>query len=260
MLKELFIVDKQTGTLLLQRSYQEVQSSSSLVTGFLQAIFGLYQYAEAELASTESGIGLESLNMIGMRWLYEEKKGLIFVAVTEKEVPLELLREQLSLIVDTFIDRFGTPFEALYGGGIEKWLNSDFNIFIPQLDELIAQWIQMANVEKSAKMMDFLDVIQNVIERLNNFPGFNNLIAGGQLDVLSEAFQDGNWDMSFLINQDENTLRMKIENIFNTIMQYFWEHIPDQIHYLCIQHVFPYLKKDWERVIESKLDKLFIQL
>lgn len=259
MLKEVWIVHKQSGSILLQRSYRAVQMSGRLVSGFLQAIYGLYQYAESELTSTKSG-GLESINLMGMRWLYEEKQGLIFIGVSEKDAPLDMLREQLGLVADTFINRFGTPFEALYGGGIDKWLAGDFTPIIPQLDDIIAQWEKMKEVEKSAKVMDFLDVVQSVIQRMHNFPGFDILVEGGQLDVLGEAFQAGNWDMSFLASQDESMLRAKIEGIFRTIMQYFRTNYPDQVAYLSIQHIFPYLKTDWDRIIEAKLDKIFVQI
>jgi len=259
MIKELWIVDKQSGTTLLQRGYGQTQTSERLMSGFLQAIYGLYQYAESELASAEGGKGLESINMVGMRWLYEEKKGLIFIAATDKETQLELLLSQLNLIADTFIEKFGSPFEALYGGGLEKWLEGDFSPFLLELDDIVSQWDQMKRVENAAKVMDFLDVVQNVMERFQNFPGFDTLIEGGHLDILGQAFADGNWDMSFLSSIDESDLREKIERIFGHIMEFFISQGLDVIT-LCRTYLHPYFKTDWTRIKETGLDDLLIQL
>jgi hypothetical protein len=260
MLKEVWIVDKQTGTILLQRSYRDVMISPSLVSGFLQAIYGLYQYAESELASTESGKGLESLNMAGMRWLYVEKKGLIFIAATDAQTEIQLLRDQLGMIAETFITKFGSPFDALYTTGVETWIQSDFNPFIPELDAIISQWEQMKDVEKSAKMMDFLDVVQNIMQRFQYFPGFNQLVEGGQLDILGEAFSEGNWDMSFLSSLDEEEIRRKIEGILFAIMDYFKSNLGDQLSYYISQYFLPYFKSDWARIKEAKIDEILVQV
>ncbi|MHC1591677.1 MAG: hypothetical protein ACXQS8_06305 [Candidatus Helarchaeales archaeon] len=259
MIKEIWIVDKQTGTTLLQRSYGHQPTSDRLMSGFLQAIYGLYQYAEAELASAESGKGLESINMAGMRWLYVEKKGLIFIAATDKETPLSLLIDQLNLIADNFIGKFGSPFEALYGGGLDKWLQGDFSGFLPELDDIISQWEQVKKVENAAKIMDFLDVVQNVMEKFQNYPGFSTLIEGGHLDILGQAFSDGNWDMSFLSDLDEKDLKEKISNILNHMMEFF---IAQNVNVRALnqQYIHPYMKTDWIRIKEVGLDELFIEL
>ena len=261
MLKEVWIVDKQTGTILLTRSYRTTQTSASLVSGFLQAIYGLYQYAEAELASMESGKGLESLNMVGMRWLYAEKKGLIIIAATDKDTDIELLRNQVEMVAETFITKFGSPFDALYTTGVENWVQSDFSGFIPELDAIISQWEQMKAVEKSAKMMDFLDVVQNLMQRFQSFPGFASLVEGGQLEILGEAFSDGNWDMSFLSSIDEEELRRKIEGILFAIVDFFKSSIPkDHLPYYIVQFFLPYFKTDWARIKEAKLDEILVQV
>lgn len=259
MIKEIWIVEKQSAKTLLHRSYRETQTSSTLMSGFLQAIYGLYQYAESELASTEGGKGLESLNMVGMRWLYIDQRGIIFVAATDKETPIELLQEQLKLIATTFMDKFGSPIEALYSGGIDKWLDKDFSVFLPELDDIITQWEKMKTVESAAKLMDFLDVIQNVMERLQNFPGFHYLVEEGLLDILGQAFSDGNWDMSFLSSLDEQHMRTAIESVLTQIMTYFRSELTDA-PFLCMKHLHPYIKSDWPRIKAAKLDELFVQL
>ena len=260
MIKELWICEKQSGRILLQRSYRGIESSQSLVNGFLQAIYGLYQYAEAELASSEGGKGLESLNMVGMRWLYEEKKGLILIIATDKESDLELLKEQLNLIADSFINRFGSPFEALYGGGIEKYFSSDFNSFYTELDTIINQWEQMKGVADAAKRMDLLDVIQNVIQRFQSFPNFSNLIQGGDLDVIGQAFGTaGDWDPSFLMSIDIPIIKEKIQNVFIYIKDYYMNYNPDQFPLLMTSYIYPYIKSDWERIKEVGLDDIFIK-
>ena len=259
MIKELWICEKQTGRILLQRSYRGIESSQSLVNGFLQAIYGLYQYAESELASVEGGKGLESLNMVGMRWIYEEKKGLILIAATDKDADLEMLKEQINLIADSFINRFGSPFEALYGGGIDKYLASDFNSFFSELDTIINQWEQMKNVADAAKRMDLLDVIQNIIQRFQSFPNFSDLIQGGELDVIGQAFESsGDWDPSFLMSIDIPIIKEKIKNVFHYIKDFYMQSNSEQFPSLLSKYVYPYIKNDWERIKEVELDDIFI--
>ena len=259
MIKELWICEKQTGRILLQRSYRGIESSQSLVSGFLQAIYGLYQYAESELASAEGGKGIESLNMVGMRWIYEEKRGCIFIVATDKESDLSILKDQIELIANSFLNRFGSPFEALYGGGIEKYIASDFNSFYPELDTIIEQWKQMKSVVDSAKRMDLLDVIQNVIQKFQSFPDFSSLIEGADLDIIGQAFgSTGDWDPSFLMSIDVPIIIEKIQNVFAYIKNYYTQYYPEQLPKLMADNILTYMKTDWERIKEVGLDDIFI--
>ena len=143
--------------------------------------------------------------------------------------------------------------------GIEKYLSSDFNSFLPELDTIIQQWEQMKGVADAAKRMDLLDVIQSVIQRFQSFPDFSTLIAGGDLDVIGQAFQTGGgWDPSFLMSIDIPIIKEKIQNVFIYIKNYYNTYYPDQLPGLMANYIYPYIKTDWERIKEVGLDDIFI--
>ena len=55
-------------------------------------------------------------------------------------------------------------------------------------------------------------------------------------------------------------MRTKLENILHQIMNYFNSQNPQDVPFLCMKHIHPYLRQDWSRIKEANLDLLFVEL
>jgi hypothetical protein len=269
ILQEFWIVEKKSGRCMFNKSYASVSTDPDLLTSFLSA---LYRFSE-EVSTKQQGI--ESVEMGGLKWVYIDKDNLLYIAAADKTDKSSDLRAQVNVIRINFTDKFTEckedDFSERWDGNITK-----FEVFTDKVDELKDHWTKLEKVTDAAEMMDILEVYQHIF---NRFSKIIHTIKKGraQLDekmrhlkeVLPKSFQkavysDTGWDLLTInvFQQDinEQELRTNLETMLqyylDILKEIFKERMPEIVRSL----IFPYLRSDWSRISNLKLDKMFIDL
>ena len=94
-----FIIEKNSGRAIFSRKYSKITIDENLLSGFMSALYG---FAQGELKDT----GIENVDMGGIRWVYVEGKGLLFISASEKEDDPLMLKSQLEQISEMFFETF----------------------------------------------------------------------------------------------------------------------------------------------------------
>jgi hypothetical protein len=256
LLHTIYIVEKKSGRAIFSKSYA-FKIDETLISGFLSALYG---FAQAEL---EEKSGVDNIDMSGNRFVYVDDAGLLYIGCADKNDSAEMLHEQLDVIKDSFKPAFSIPED----GGFDK-LNWDgnettFRPFEETLDMLVQQWEKAKKVAKSAYMMDLIDVYQNILQALAQFPEFYRLkeAYGDELDISKMLFQDGTADMEAFGEIDENNIRENLNGIVGRFISLLKSSMDSDTFIKRLnQFIFPFLKKDFARIKEAKADEFFIRL
>jgi hypothetical protein len=256
LLHTIYIVEKKSGRAIFSKSYA-FKIDETLISGFLSALYG---FAQAEL---EEKSGVDNIDMSGNRFVYVDDGGLLYIGCADKNDSAEMLHEQLDVIKDSFKPAFSIPEE----GGFDM-LNWDGNVttfrpFEETLDMIVQQWEKAKKVAKSAYMMDLIDVYQNVLQALAQFPEFYRLkeTCGDQLDITKMIFEDGSADMEMLGEIDENDIRQNLNSVVEQFVSLLKSSMDNDTYIKRVnQFIFPFFKKDFARIKEAKADEFFIRL
>ncbi|MFX0139602.1 MAG: hypothetical protein ACFFDN_38535 [Candidatus Hodarchaeota archaeon] len=269
ILQEFWIVEKKSGRCMFNRSYSRVGTDPDLLTSFLSA---LYRFSE-EVSTKQQGI--ESVEMGGLKWVYIDKDNLLYIAAADKEDKSSDLRAQVNVMRINFVEKFPESkeddFSETWDGNITK-----FEVFTEKIDELTDHWKKLKKVTDAAAMMDILEVYQHIFNHLSKI--IHTIKRGReQLDekmfhlkeVLPQSFQnavysDTGWDLLTInvfqqdINELElrNSLKTMLTYYLDILQEIFKEKMPEIIRSL----IFPYLRSDWGRISNLKLDKELIDL
>jgi len=255
LLHTVYVIEKLSGRAIFSKSY-EIKIDEALISGFLSALYG---FAQAELADK----GVDNIDMSGIRFVYIDDRGLLYIGAADKEDSAPMLHEQLNVIKDSFNDTFEIPEEQ----GFEK-LNWDGNIntfksFEETLDMLAEQWEMAKKVAKSAYMMDLIDVYQTFLQTLAKFPEFSRLglADGAELDISKMAFEEGTADMMKLAQLDEEEMKVNLNSILKHFLSILEQSMDKNTFQQRLQeYIFPAIKNDWARIREAKVDEIFINL
>ncbi|MHA1264337.1 MAG: hypothetical protein ACTSRS_03800 [Candidatus Helarchaeota archaeon] len=255
MLHSIYVIEKKSGRAIFSKSYQ-FSIDETLISGFLSALYG---FAQAELEDK----GVDNIDMYGNRFVYVDSRGLLYIGAADKEDSASMLHEQMNVIADSFNRTFNIPEDE----GFDKleW-DGNMNIFRPfdeTLDMLIEQWEMAKKVAKSAYMMDLIDVYQNFLQALAEFPEFQQLglADGEELDISRMAFEEGTADMMRLAQLDEIEIQKNLNTILENFVTILKRSMNPQTYLLRLEKlIFPILKNDWSRIKEAKADEFFINL
>ena len=88
---------------MFNRSYGTTTTDPDLLTSFLSA---LYRFSE-EVSSRHKGI--ESIEMGGLKWAYNDKDNLLFIAAADKEDDTSDIRAQVNIIVWMYSKNISKP-------------------------------------------------------------------------------------------------------------------------------------------------------
>ncbi|MHA1378863.1 MAG: hypothetical protein ACTSRG_10820 [Candidatus Helarchaeota archaeon] len=270
MLQDFWIVEKKSGRCLFNKSYGDTTTDPDLLTSFLSA---LYRFSE-EVSTRHKGI--ESIEMGGLKWAYNDKDNLLFIVTAEKDDNTSDMRSQVNIMRINFLEQFPEcaeeNFSETFDGNITR-----FDKFATIVDELIHSWRELEKVTNAAEMMDILEVYQQVFDRLSKIiPTIKNKgrkkINDKMLhlkEVLPKSFEnisysETGWDFLTInvfhqdINEEELRigLRAMLRYYFDILLDIFKEKMPEIIRSL----LFPYLRSDWNRISKLKLDEIFIDL
>jgi hypothetical protein len=156
----IWVLDSESGTKLLYKSFLKTDADEDIVSGFLTAFhhFSMIEFQES----------LDSIEMGGLRWVYilEDNYKLLFVAADTKHTKTEFILARLNVIRNAFIKQFDSIWEKRG----HNW-DGDINIFLPFLNEIEDyhdQWEEFEDLAKTADFFDILGVFQRVLIMLRN--------------------------------------------------------------------------------------------
>ncbi len=268
ILQDFWIVEKKSGRCLFNRSYGNTTTDPDLLTSFLSA---LYRFSE-EVSTRHKGI--ESIEMGGLKWAYIDKDDFLFITAAEKEDETSDIRAQVNIIRINFLEKHPECKENFH----EKWDGniSKFDPFAAIIDELINSWKELEKVTNVAEMMDILEVYQQIFNRLSKvIPSIKK--GKEKLDqkmlhlkeVLPLSFQnisytESGWDLLTInvFQQDINDVELRYG--LKTMLRYYLDILKDifkdKITEIVRSLIFPYIRSDWNRISNLKLDQVFIEL
>ncbi|MFX1451730.1 MAG: hypothetical protein ACFFCM_12855 [Promethearchaeota archaeon] len=269
ILQEFWIVEKKSGRCMFNRSYGSTSTDPDLLTSFLSA---LYRFSE-EVSTRQKGI--ESVEMGGLKWAYIDQDNLLYIAAAEKQDKSSDIRAQVNVIRINFTEKYP---ECKEDGFSEKWDGNitKFDVFVEKIDELTDHWKRLKKVTDAAEIMDILEVFQQIF---NRFAKIIPTIKKGKekldqkmrtlKEVLPQSFHDigysdTGWDLLtvnvFQQDINEQELRTSLITMLRYYMDLLQEIFTDQMPQIIRSLVFPYLRSDWSRISNLKLDKVFVDL
>jgi hypothetical protein len=156
----IWVLDSESGTKLLYKSFLKTSADEDIVSGFLTAF---YHFSMIEFQES-----LDSIEMGGLRWVYilEDNYKLLFVAADTKDTKTEFILARLNVIRNAFIKQFDSIWEKRG----HNW-DGDINIFLPFLNEIEDyhdQWEEFEDLAKTADFFDVLGIFQKVLIMLRN--------------------------------------------------------------------------------------------
>lgn len=251
MLHSLHVIEKISGRSIFSKNFKESSMTidSALISGFLTA---MNAFAQSELADK----GIENIDMKNIRWVYIDDRDLLFILGAEKNEEPEMLKNQLKVIKDSFIEFFYLE----DGFSTIKWDGNVtiFQDFEPVLEESVKNWEEAKKVKNAAELMDLLDIYQKLFSKLALFPEAKPLNLE-DIDIMEMAFEDSSWNVKKLAKLNEEDLRQKLRDViskFIIILQKTAENYALKVR----KHVFPYIREDWKRIKDAKMDQDIINL
>ena len=156
----IWVLDSESGTKLLYKSFLKTSADEDIVSGFLTAF---YHFSMIEFQES-----LDSIEMGGLRWVYilEDNYKLLFVAADTKDTKTEFILARLNVIKNAFIKQFDSIWEKRG----HNW-DGDINIFLPFLNEIEDyhdQWEEVEDLAKKADFFDILGVFQKILIMLRH--------------------------------------------------------------------------------------------
>lgn len=249
----IYTLERLSGRAIYTKDYGHIQVEENLLSGFMAALFG---FSESELKDT----GIENIDMGGMRWVYVDLKGLLFICACSKDEDPVMLKNQLELIASSFCERFviKEDFSEL------NW-NGNLKIFEPMdiiVDSLMESWQKAKLVADAAALMDLLDVFQSIITAFTKNVRLDTEYK--ELDLVGMAFDGdtGTWDMEMLSSVDPTDLRDRLERILTNFLVLVKDAVQNEEYYHMILHnsIYPIIKHEWSRIKEGKIEDFIINL
>ncbi|MHA1298911.1 MAG: hypothetical protein ACTSO9_05645 [Candidatus Helarchaeota archaeon] len=251
MLYSVFLMERASGRMLYSKQFGKIKIDENLLSGFLTALDG---FARGEFKES----GIENIDMGGIRWVYLDEKGVLYVSASEKEDTPEMLKNQLMAISAAFNDYFSieNSFSELnWDGNIHR-----FTPFNEILEQLIRDWEKAKKVQDAATLMDVLDVYQQIITALGTSV---NLGSEFSLNIMEMAFEEesGSWDIEKLAEIDQDEFRERLKNILQNFLILIKETLGSEQLFKSIirTDIYPILKNDWRRIRELNIDEFIIQ-
>jgi len=154
-----WVLDSESGTKLLYRSFLKTDADEDIVSGFLTAFhhFSIIEFKES----------LDSIEMGGLRWVYilEEDYQLLFVTADTKHIKTEILKARLNVIKNAFIKKYSPIWKknGHWDGNVNK-----FQPFLKEIEDYYNQWGEVENLAQVADFFDILGIFQKVLIQIRN--------------------------------------------------------------------------------------------
>ncbi len=169
-MKHVWIVKKDSSTMLFYYSYNNTPFKAILVSGLLSA---MNSFSEIEIQKR----GIQSIDMYDLRWVYlnDPKHNLLLIGADDRDSNANVMQARLAVINSMFIEHYNITSEFWDYSAIDLDIFLDFGAV---LEELSIEW-QIADKSMDlAKILDLLRIFQNIILILcdyikNNIKGAN---------------------------------------------------------------------------------------
>lgn len=275
----IWILDSESGTKLLYKSFLKTTADEDIVSGFLTAFhhFSMVEFKQS----------LESIEMGGLRWSYilEPEYQLLFVAADAKSVRTEMLMGRLNVIKEAFIKEFKSAWEKKG----HTW-NGNINIFLPFIDVIEDYYNQWEEVETLTHVADFFDIlgvfqhilisIRNIIDHkmyskskteiLNLIDNSYNTIKNqakfkNHLELKNISYSKESWfnivDID-LIKGEKKLVLKYLKSILSQIVNILKEVKGENLclRYFSEEHVYAYIYNNMKLLKDLKLDMFFLEL
>lgn len=271
MIQNIWIVEKDRGRRVFHKQYGTIDIDPDLFSAFLT---GLYGFAEVELGEA----GIDSISMGDLKWVYIYSRNLLFIIAGDKEDYVPHLKAKLNVIKNEFFAKFtifNKDWQEAYKHTGFKNLQEQF---YPIVDELVADWIQLAKVTDAAYYMDICEVCQHFLAIIRKIiASCGEERKNAILDILKMQIFDlikGNNELSKIIIEDGfiDFLRVNVfmmpedaGDILKQILITCFNTLRNELGFTNFQAMFrkkliPYLKTDWKRIRSLDLDMLLIYL
>ncbi|MFX1316169.1 MAG: hypothetical protein ACFE9T_09920 [Promethearchaeota archaeon] len=275
----IWILDSESGTKLLYKSFLKTDADEDIVSGFLTAFhhFSMVEFKQS----------LESIEMGGLKWIYilEPKYQLLFVAADTKNVRTEMLNGRLKVIKEAFIKEFKSIWEKKG----HNW-DGNVNIFMPFIDvieDYYDQWEEVETLTEIADFFDILGVFQHILISIRNiiehkmYSKYKNEI----LNLIERAYKNTQNQQKFKNHSELRNISFSKETWFNIIdinlmkgdkkliIEYLKSILSQIINILkevkgenlCLkyfseEHVYAYIFNNMKLLKELKLDMFFLEL
>ncbi|MHA1131608.1 MAG: hypothetical protein ACTSRC_16650 [Candidatus Helarchaeota archaeon] len=268
-IRDIWITDKVSGRCLFHKSYSSNELDADLVSSFLS---GLNAFSEAELGDS----GIECIEMGGQKWVYINwENKLLLVAAADKQYDTIALNHQLEVVRKSFMNQFNidkTFFES-WNGNV-----AIFSQFEQVLDELVNDFRRVSKVTDIAKMMNLLEVYQQILHAFakvlpaikedgrqeleakmidvkDDLPSFFKQISYGKTgwNILTIDITSSECDEVLLFDG----LQYILDSFVIEMKSIFKE---DLFFEICKKLVYPKLLADWTRIRELNIDKFLLKL
>lgn len=278
-MKHIWIIDKASSTPLFYHSYSDLGIDPILASTLLSAFD---KFSEVEL---QQGYGVSYIEMGGYRWVYQSTPdiNLLLIAAGDPEENPEIMRAQLDIILDMFVDKY-----PILGAQDKMGLiNVDqFKSFNPLLNDLQDQWNQASIFSESAIVFDLLGIFQQLLNEIHHIITF--YFKPPLLENVLTELQDywENFKNSPDVSQNPAMGLMKFEKIEGwtvininpkflevdetkrffmvmiTDLRYFLEnYLQKNLANVCSKEIMPFLLSEFDRLeklgIHRKLFELF---
>ncbi len=206
----IWVLDSESGTKLLYRSFLKTDADEDIMSGFLTAFhhFSMVEFKES----------LDSIEMGGLRWVYieEEKFQLLFVAADTKHTKTEFLKGRLIVIKNAFIKKYESIWKKKgnWDGNINR-----FRPFVKEIEDYYNQWTEIESLNQVADFFDILGVFQKVLIMLRNviehkMYSKSKRMVLNKINLMFETFEAG---QDFQNNPELKNISFSKESWFNII-------------------------------------------
>ena len=213
--------------------------------------------------------------MGGLKWAYIDIDNFLFIAAADKDDDTSDIRAQVNIIRINFIKKYPECSDKDFN---DKWNGniSQYDSFADIMDELVTHWRELEKVTDAAKMMDILEVFQQIFNRLSKIlpsikKGRKNfdekmlhLKQGLPKSFENVSYSQSGWDLLtinvFHQDIDENELIYGLKAMLRFYVDLLNDIFKDEMPNIVRRLVFPYLRQDWSRISKLKLDEILVDL
>ncbi|WP_457558551.1 hypothetical protein [Candidatus Harpocratesius sp.] len=160
-MKHVWIVKKDSSTMLFYHSYNNIPFKAILVSGLLSA---MNSFSEIEIQKR----GIQSINMHDLKWVYfnDPEHNLLLIGADSRKSNANVMRARLSVIDTIFIQKYQISPKFWDQTAIDLDLFIDF---AEVLDELSIEWKIADKSLDLGKILDLLRIFQKCILKICNF-------------------------------------------------------------------------------------------
>lgn len=277
-MKHIWIIDKASSTPLFYHSYSDLGIDPILASTLLSAFD---KFSEVELAQ---GYGVSYIEMGGFRWVYQSTTdvNLLLIAAGDPEENPEIMRSQLDIILDLFLEKFPALIQQARMGLINV---DQFKTFNPLLNDLQDQWNQASIFSESAIVFDLLGIFQQLLNEIHHiiFFYFKGPFLEKVLDELQSYWE--NFKNSPDVSQNPAMGQMKFDKhdgwtvininpkflevdetkrffmVMITDLRYFLEnYLQKNLANVCAKEIMPFLLSEFDRLEKLQINRKLFEL